>query len=110
LVKVTLELDPDGCLAGFTADGHAGAGAGANLACAAVTVLLRTVARTAAGAGLAAGGGADAPGAMRLTVERAFGEQRGWLRGVTDTLLRGLADAAAEAAGEIDVRIVRVER
>ena len=109
-MKVTLELDPEGCLAGFTADGHAGGAAGTNLACAAVTVLLRTAARTAAGAGLAAGGGADAPGTMRLTVGRVSGEQRGWLRGVTDTLLRGLADTAAEAAGEIEVRIVRVER
>ncbi len=109
-MKVTLELDPDGCLAGFTADGHAGGAPGANLPCAAVTVLLRTAARTVAGAGLAAGGGADRPGSMRLRVSRTAGEQRGWLRGVTDTLLRGLADAATEAAGEIDVRMVPVER
>ena len=109
-MKVTLELDPEGCLAGFTADGHAGADAGANLACAAVSVLLRTAARTAAGAGLAAGGGAHALGEMKLTVGRASGKQRGWLRGVTDILLRGLADAAAEGAGEIEVRTVRVER
>jgi hypothetical protein len=47
---------------------------------------------------------------MRLRVGRAAEEQRDWLRGVTDTLLRGLADVAAEAAGEIEVRIVRVER
>jgi uncharacterized protein YsxB (DUF464 family) len=110
LVTVTLEIDPDGCLAGFEADGHAGGAAGANLSCAAVTVLLRTAARTAAAAGLATGGGADAPGAMRLRVSRTAGRQRDWLQGVTDTLLRGLADAAAEAAGEIAVRIVRVER
>ena len=109
-MKVTLELDPDGCLAGFTADGHTGGAPGANLPCAAVTVLLRTAARTAAAAGLAASGGADAPGSMRLRVGRASEGQRDWLRGVTDTLLRGLADAAAEAAGDIEVRIVRVER
>jgi hypothetical protein len=36
--------------------------------------------------------------------------ERNWLRGVTDALLRGLADVAAEAAGEIEVRTVRVER
>jgi uncharacterized protein YsxB (DUF464 family) len=110
LVKVTLELDPGGCLAGFSADGHAGADPGPNLACAAITVLLRTAARTVAGAGLAAGGGADAPGSMRLRVGTADVERRAWLRGVTDTLRRGLADAAAEANGEIEVRIVRVER
>ena len=110
MVKVTLELDTDGCLAGFKADGHTGGAAGSNIPCAAATVLLRTAARTVAGAGLAAGGGADAPGSMRLQVGRASGGQRDWLRGVTDTLLRGLADAAAEAAGEIAVRIVRVER
>jgi len=109
-VKVTLELDPDGCLAGFAADGHTGGAAGSNIPCAAATVLLRTAARTVAGAGLAAGGGADAPGSMRLRVGRADGAQRDWLRGVTDTLLRGLADTAAEAAGRIEVRIVRMER
>jgi uncharacterized protein YsxB (DUF464 family) len=110
LVKVMIELDADGCLAGFAADGHAGGAPGANLPCAAVTVLLRTAARTMAGAGLAEGGGADHPGAMHLRVSPAAEEQRDWLRGVTDTLLRGLADAAVEAAGEIEVRIVRVER
>ncbi|MCX7029943.1 MAG: ribosomal-processing cysteine protease Prp [Spirochaetes bacterium] len=109
-MKVTLELDSDGCLAGFSADGHAGGAPGANLPCAAVTVLLRTAARTAAAAGLAAGGGADAPGAMRLQVNRAAEGRRDWLRGVTDTLLRGLADVAAEAPGEVEVRIVQVER
>ena len=109
-MKVTLEVDTYGCLAGFEADGHAGGAGGANLPCAAVSVLLRTAARTAAAAGLAAGGGADAPGSMRLRVGRASEGQRDWLRGVTDTLLRGLADAATEAAGDIEVRIVRVER
>ena len=109
-MKVTLELGPDGCLAGFSADGHAGGAPGANVTCAAVSVLLRTAARTLAGAGLAAGGAADAPGAMRLRVGEAAAERRDWLRGVTDTLLRGLADATAEAAGEIEVQIVRVER
>ena len=110
MVKVALELDADGCLAGFTADGHAAGSSGANVACAAVTVLLRTVARTVAGAGLASGGGAEGPGAMRLAVGRAAGGRRDWLRGVTDTLLRGLADVAAEAPGEVEVRITKVER
>jgi uncharacterized protein YsxB (DUF464 family) len=110
LVKIALELGPDGCLAGFSADGHAGGVAGANVTCAAVSVLLRTAARTIAGAGLAAGGGADTPGTMRLRVSAAAADRREWLRGITDTLLRGLADAAAEAAGEIELRIVRVER
>lgn len=106
-MTVSLELDPDGCLAGFTAGGHAGGASGANLACAAVTVLLRTAARTVAAAGFADGGGADAPGAMRLAVRRTAGARRDWLRGVTDTLLRGLADTSAEAGGEVEVRIVR---
>jgi uncharacterized protein YsxB (DUF464 family) len=110
LVKVTLELDPGGCLAGFSADGHAAADARGSIPCAAVTVLLRTAARTIVGAGLAAEGGADAPGAMRLRLRRLEAGRREWLRGVTDTLLRGLADAAGEAEGEIEVRIEAVER
>jgi uncharacterized protein YsxB (DUF464 family) len=110
LVTVALELEADGCLAGFMADGHAGGPPGTNIACAAVTALLRTAARTVSGAGLAAGGGAESPGAMRLAVGPAAGSRRDWLRGVTDTLLRGLADVAAEAPGEVEVRITRVER
>lgn len=106
-MKVTLEIDPEGCLAGFAADGHAGSAAGMNLACAAVSVLLRTAARTVAAAGLAESGAADAPGAMRLAVRRTAGAPRDWLRGVTDNLLRGLADTSAEAGGEVEVRIVR---
>lgn len=109
-MKVTLELDAHGCLAGFTADGHTGGARGANVTCAAVSVLLRTAARTVAAAGLAADGGADGPGAMRLRVGPVAAERRDWLRGVTDTLRRGLADTAAEAAGEIELRMVRVER
>lgn len=110
MVTVALALDGAGCLAGFTADGHAAGAAGANVACAAVTVLLRTAARTVAGAGLAAGGGADAPGELRLDIARVDEARRGWLRGVTDSLVRGLADVAAEAPGEVELRIVRVER
>jgi uncharacterized protein YsxB (DUF464 family) len=110
LVTVTLALDAGGCLAGFTADGHVAGPTGTNVGCAAVTVLLRTAARTVAGAGLAAGGGADAPGSLRLDVGPVEAERRGWLRGVTDSLLRGIADVAAEAPGEVELRIVRVER
>jgi uncharacterized protein YsxB (DUF464 family) len=110
LVTVTLALDAGGCLAGFTADGHAAGLPGANVACAALTVLLRTAARTVAGAGLAAGGGAEGPGSLRLDVGPVAPGRCEWLRGVTDALLRGLADVASEAPGEIDLRIVRVER
>jgi hypothetical protein len=46
---------------------------------------------------------------MRLEVAPA-GERREWLRGVTDALARGLADVAAEAPGEIELRIERAER
>ena len=109
-MTVSLALDAGGCLVGFAADGHAAGPAGANIACAAITVLLRTAARTVAAAGLAAGGGADAPGAFRLDVGPVAPGRRDWLRGVTDALLRGLADAAAEAPGEIELRIERVER
>jgi uncharacterized protein YsxB (DUF464 family) len=107
VVTVTLELAQDGCLRSLRASGHAGGAAlGTNVACAAVTVLLRTTARVLSGVqGLITEGGADSPGWMELKVspERSVAPQ--WLRGVTDCLVRGVSDLAAEFPGEIAVKI-----
>ncbi len=107
VVTVTLELAEDGCLRSLQASGHAGGAAlGANAACAAVTVLLRTAARVLSAVhGLVADGGADAPGHMELTVSSERGVAPEWLRGVTDSLVRGLSDLAAEFPAEVAVRI-----
>jgi uncharacterized protein YsxB (DUF464 family) len=107
VVTVTLELAEDGCLRALRASGHAGGAAlGTNVACAAVTVLLRTTARVlSAVQGLVSEGGADSPGHLELTVCPEVSVAPQWLRGVTDCLVRGVSDLAAEFPGEIAVRI-----
>ena len=110
MVKVALEFDADGCLRGFTAGGHADGPPGANVACAAVTVLLRTSARAVAARGLAEGGSAEEPGDMHLAVGPVPASKREWLRGVSDVLARGLADVSAEYPGQLEVRIVDAKR
>ena len=108
MVSVLLELSPDGLLRGFRATGHAGrAAAGGSIACAAVTTLLRTAARLCAEWSMVEGGGADSPGAMDIVLSRkAEAEPSGWLRGVSDFLLRGLSDIQGEFPGEVAVRVL----
>jgi len=107
VISLRLRLHPGGCLAGFTASGHAGAGAkGEDIVCAAVTVLLRTAARLLAGEpSLRAAGGTPERGLMRLSLEPPPEGKREWVRGVTDALLRGLADLEAEYPGRLKMRI-----
>jgi uncharacterized protein len=102
VVTVSVDLAADGCLLSLGATGHAGdALAGANIACAAVTVLLRTTARVLYSAGaVEPGGGAEAPGRLQLCVA-AGTVARDWLQGVTDCLLRGVRDLAAEFPREV---------
>jgi uncharacterized protein YsxB (DUF464 family) len=107
LVRVVVELFPDGCLASFRAEGHAGeTPRGANIACAAATQMLRTAARILYTVpGLVTGGDAETPGVMGVEVSRTAIADRQWLRGVTDFLLRGLRDLAAEFPRQIDVSV-----
>ncbi len=106
MVTVTLELASDGCLRSLRASGHAGGGLGTNVACAAVTVLLRTTARVLSSVkGLVRDGAADSPGRMELSVSPEWTGAAEWLRGVTDSLVRGVSDLAAEFPAEIALRV-----
>jgi uncharacterized protein YsxB (DUF464 family) len=98
VLRVELEFRDDGTLAAVRASGHAGSlPAGANIACAAATALLRTAGGLLAGEG-AARGAAGSPGEMRFTVSPpgAGGPDAAWLRGVSDFLLQGLRDLQRE--------------
>ncbi len=109
-LDIRLEVTSRGSLRRFEADGHAGgAPAGANLACAAATSLLRTAGRLCADHGLVSEGGADSPGTMRMALGRAADGDEAWLRGITDFLLRGLNDLAREFPREILVRTETTE-
>lgn len=103
-------LSPRGILRGFDADGHAGADeVGRNIACAAATSLLRTAGKLCAERALVKAGGASAPGEMRLVLQAAANADDGWLKGMTDFLLRGLKDLAQEFPREIVVRTETTE-
>jgi len=83
--------------------------AGANIACAAATALLRTAGRVMAQHGVPHRGGAGTPGEMRLVVDPVASAETGWLRGVTDYLVRGMTDLQGEFPGEIAVRVEMTE-
>ena len=109
-MRIFLAVSPDGLLRRFEAQGHAGvAAAGSNIACAAVTALFRTAGRVCTERGRAVGGGAGSPGEMRLVVSPDSGTSSGWLRGVTDFLLRGVSDLKDEFPKEIDLRVEMTE-
>ena len=112
-MRILIALSPDGLLRRFEAVGHAGAAVrGHNVACAAVTTLLRTTGRLCVERGitLAGGaGGAGEPGEMRLILSAGAAPEGGWLRGVTDFLLRGVKDLQEEFPKEIALRLEMTE-
>ena len=109
-MRISLVVSPDGLLRRFEAEGHAGTkAAGSNIACAAVTLLLRTAGRLCAERGLAVEGGAGSPGEMRLVVSPESATGSGWLQGVTDFLLRGVSDLKEEFPREIVLQVEMTE-
>jgi uncharacterized protein YsxB (DUF464 family) len=110
VVRVDLRVSPEGLLRRFEAKGHAGAVTpGDNIACAAATVLLRTAGRVCAEHGVPYDGGAGGPGEMRLVVSLEASSEVGWLRGVTDYLVRGMKDLQDEFPNEIILRVEMTE-
>ena len=100
-------LDAAGALRRIRLKGHAGeAPGGSNPACAAVSLLVRSVARTAAARSeWIVEGGAPEPGNLFLDIQRRPEDSDEWLRGVTDLLLGALADIDEEYPSALSVRI-----
>ena len=110
MVRILIALSPGGLLRRFEAEGHAGAAVrGQNVACAAVTTLLRTTGRLCVERGITLAGGAGEPGEMRLILSAGAAPEGGWLRGVTDFLLRGVKDLQEEFPKEIALRLEMTE-
>ena len=108
-VRVRLSFWPDGSLRSAQATGHAGtAPRGSNVACAAVTVLLRTAYETASGyEGVVATGRAPSPGALSFEIARppeGFAER---LRGIGDFLSTGISALEREYPGLVDLEVER---
>ncbi|MCK5737228.1 MAG: ribosomal-processing cysteine protease Prp [Spirochaetaceae bacterium] len=107
MIKIVVVLDDSGCLYRMSLSGHAGfALNGADPACAAVTLLARTVARLIASrTGWTVDGKAPEPGNLFLVVNQRPEDTDEWLQGVTDTLLLALADIDEEFPGAIAVSL-----
>ena len=107
MVAVAVVLDSVGAISRLSLRGHVtGAPSGANLACAAVTLMVRSVARViTARPGWIVNGDAPEPGNLSLVIERRPEDTAKWLKGVTDTLLRALADIAEEYPSALSVNI-----
>lgn len=106
-VRVRLCFHPDGVIQSAIAEGHAGtAPGGSNVACAAVTVLLRTAYETAAGYdGVTVSGRAPASGFLSFEVGRYPPGAVDRLKGVGDFLVVGLSGIKREYPGLIELNI-----
>ncbi len=108
MLRVLLAVSKDRLLRRFEATGHAGADPGKNIACAAATVLLRTAGRECAAHGLVAQGSANSPGEMAMVLADGSADA-GWLRGVTDLLVRGMSDLERDFPDQSALRVEMTE-
>jgi len=106
-VRIQLQVGHDGIVRHAEAAGHAGTEAsGFNVACAAVSVLLRTAYETFAQFnGVDVSGQAGAPGNLSFTVRRFSPESERLMRGASDFLLVGLSGVEREYPGKIQLEI-----
>lgn len=107
MLRIRATVDASGVLRTLTADGHAGLAArGQDPACAAASVLLLTAARTIeASAGFVVGGQTERPGSLQLEVVSRDGDVIEYGRGITDMLLKGVGDLAAEYPDHVRLTI-----
>ena len=107
MLSIAVSLDVSGALRSLHLEGHAGdSPSGENLACAAVTLMVRTVARLVESqAEWTVDGLAPVPGNLFLEITRRPEDTDEWLRGVTDTLLWALADIVEEYPDAITVSL-----
>lgn len=108
MVEVVVDLFPAGCLHRLEMTGHVGSDYGArgsNVACAAITGLVRSCAEAiVANERLEPQGDAESEGVFRITVAHVPDDQLTWLQGVTDVLITGLQRVQRETPGEITLR------
>lgn len=109
MILVQVSVDNRGVLRDLKAAGHAEMGtAGSDILCSAVSILIRTAARTLEGRGVLAdrADGRDRQrGEFLLTVEGDEMKDREWLSGISSYLMCGLNDLAAEYPEKIQLEV-----
>ena len=110
MVNVEIVLDQDGILLSCRASGHAGAGkSGADIVCAAVSVLIRTVIRTLSKKeGVVIRGDAPEPGLVWMEADYSA-EGKASLAAAGEFLAEGLGSVAEEFPDNCKL-IVRTDR
>lgn len=105
MIHVVVALDAVGCVQAVRVSGHAsGEPAGANLVCASVTALSKTLGLVLDGhPELDTIGRASHEGEMELHVRHAPATLRSWLRGVTDFYVAGLRDLGRQFPDAVSV-------
>jgi len=104
-VSIRLVFGPGGVLESAKAEGHAGTiMSGCNVACAAVTVLLKTAYEVAASYhGVVVSGRAPAPGSLSFEIGRYPPAAAERLKGVGDFLSIGLSGIEREYPGLVEL-------
>ena len=107
MLEISIILDSDGVLHTLNLNGHLpGAPQGENLACAAVSLTVRSAARLVAGCPrISVRGAAPEPGRLFLRVINRPVKETQWLKGITDLLLQALADIDDEYPGAMSINI-----
>jgi len=104
MIEVRIEREAGGALVRVSSTGHAGAENSA--ACLGVTTLLKSAARALAERpALQMTGAAPHPGSMRFQVGVSNAEDAEYARGVTELLVCGLSELAAEFPGELRLTV-----
>ena len=107
MLRVAVQLDSRGLLRGYRASGHAGfARRGRDIVCAAATSLLRTVAAELSTHDELQCHGSAGEVELVLHVGDVPPSRAEWLRGVSDTLRRGLDDLQREYPRSVVVTTV----
>ena len=111
MIEVVLQVR-DGRIVRVSSRGHAaGAPAGENILCAAVSVLIRSFARAVEeNPGIESAGDAPDPGILDLTIRRIDETTGAWFDGISSFLLKGLEDLAAEYPEDLRVFKEIIER
>lgn len=107
MIRAVVSLDTGGCVRSVVVSGHAsGEGAGANLVCASVSALSKTLGLVLDGhPHVITRGQARQEGEMELHVASPPPSLRPWLRGVTDFYVVGLRELARQAPQAVDVEL-----